>query len=98
MYGMPGMMGPGMGRGGMMGPGMMGPGMMGPGMMGPGMMGPGSRMGMAPIRRYNVHMNMWDGQGTNNNQNFTNSVEQKIKEKNLWTSDLDEFYRSRGGD
>jgi len=97
--GMGGMGGPGMG--GMGGPGMGGMGgrpgmggMGGPGMRGGRPGGMGGRMG----RRYNIHMNMWGPQSQNQNQNFTQEVEKKIREQHLWKSDLDRFYREKGGD
>jgi hypothetical protein len=88
----------GMGRGGMQGG--MGRGGMFGGMGRGGMQGGMGRGGMmgGRGRRYNVHMNRWNGQNFNSNQNFHFAVEQKIKEKNLWNRDLDGFYRSRGGD
>jgi len=90
--------GPGPMRGGMMGGPMRG-GMMGGPMRG-GMMGGPMRGGMmgGPDRRYNIYFNSWNAPNQNQNQNFINMVEQKIKDKNLWSSDLDGFYRSRGGD
>jgi len=45
-------------------------------------------------RRYNININTWDSQ----NEVFSRAVDQKIREQNLWNSDLDGFYRSRGGD
>ncbi|ORX77057.1 peptidase C14, partial [Anaeromyces robustus] len=41
---------------------------------------------------------MWNRHNFNPNQNVVNEVEKKIREKNLWTRDLDKFYREKGGD
>jgi len=56
------------------------------------------RPGMGRGRRYNVHMNMWRPNMQNNNQEFTQQVEKKIREQHLWKTDLDRFYREKGGD
>eukprot|EP00833_Pecoramyces_ruminatium_P000890 jgi/Orpsp1_1/1174922/evm.model.c7180000051971.1 len=80
--------GPGMGQGGFGGPGMGPGGFGGPGMGQGGFGGPG----MGGGRRYNVHFNNTEG------QNFNSAVNQKIKEQNLWTRDVDRFYHEKGGD
>jgi hypothetical protein len=45
-------------------------------------------------KRYDININTWDSQ----NEVFSRAVDQKIREQNLWNSDLDGFYRSRGGE
>jgi len=104
-----GMGGQGMGMGrpmggqGMGGQGMgMGRPMGGQGMgMGRPMGGQGmgmGRPGMGRGRRYNVQMNMWRPGMQNKNQEVAQQVEKKLREQHLWQTDLDRFYREKGGD
>jgi len=100
--GRPGMGGQGMGMGrpgmGMGRPGMgmgrpgMGMGRPGMGMGRPGM--GGGRMGA----RYQIMMNRWGQQNFNESQKLHAEVEKKIREQHLWQTDLDKFYREKGGD
>jgi Caspase domain. len=93
-----GMQGQGMGRGGMggQGMGMGGQGMGRGGMGGQGMGRPGTGMGRG--RRYNIQMNQWRPGMQNHNQEVAQQVERKLREQHLWQSDLDRFYREKGGD
>ncbi|ORX46391.1 hypothetical protein BCR36DRAFT_585208 [Piromyces finnis] len=104
-----GMQGQGMGRPGMGGPGMgmqgqgmgrPGTGMGGPGMgmQGQGMGRPGTGMGR-PGGRYNIQINRWNNnEGLNESQKLHVEVNKKIREQKLWQTDLDKFYREKGGD
>ncbi|OUM65245.1 hypothetical protein PIROE2DRAFT_41838 [Piromyces sp. E2] len=53
-------------------------------------------------RRYDFSINSWNSNTCNSQVNeglnFNNAVNQKIKEQNLWTRDVDSFYREKGGD
>jgi len=108
-FGGQGMGGPGGygGRPGMGGPGGFGgrPGMGGPGgfggrpMGGPG--GFGGRPGMGRGRRYDISFNTWSNDMSNNNNKtarLNREVERKIREQHLWKTDVDRFYREKGGD
>jgi len=56
------------------------------------------RPGMGRGRRYNVQMNMWRPGMQNKNQEVAQQVEKKLREQHLWQTDLDRFYREKGGD
>jgi hypothetical protein len=45
-------------------------------------------------KRFDININTWDGE----NQNFTRAVDEKIREQNLWTRDIDRFYYENDGD
>ncbi|ORX46390.1 hypothetical protein BCR36DRAFT_102920 [Piromyces finnis] len=45
-------------------------------------------------KRFDINFNTWDGE----NQEFNRTVDEKIREENLWNRDVDNFYYENDGD
>jgi hypothetical protein len=44
-------------------------------------------------KKFNIHINRWDDDANND---ATQKINQKAREKNLWKNDVDHFYREKG--